>query len=165
MIDFFNMPGPWYDRLIGNVHVIVLNSNNVSAEQTEWLQQTISSSRARWKLVIVHKPPYDCGRYDGTPEVRNLWAPIFSRRVDLVLSGHDHNYQRFEALDDVTYVITGGGGDSLYGLSDECQSGTPARLAGNDSINHFLAIRASRDDLDVWAIGADGSVIDHFTIH
>jgi hypothetical protein len=117
-----------------------------------------------WTMVVVHKPPYDCGRYDGMPEVRDLWAPEFAHRADMVLSGHDHNYQRFAPLEGVTYVVSGGGGDSFYGLGDECTPETPARMAGNDNLHHFLAIRVSRTQMNVMAIGADGTVIDGFTI-
>ena len=164
VIDFFDMPGPWYDRTIKGVRFIVLNSNDVSNEQTEWLRRTISKDQGRWTIVIVHKPPYDCGKYDGTSEVRDEWVPEFRERADMVLSGHDHNYQRFAPLEGVTYVITGGGGDSFYGLDDECTPETPPRLAGNDSLHHFVVVRASQTKLDVLTIGADGSIIDRFAI-
>jgi hypothetical protein len=165
VIAFFDMPGPWYDEKIGPVHLIVLDSNQVGdPDQTEWLEETISGDEAKWTVVVVHKPPYGCGKYDGTPAVRDAWVPTFRNEADLVLSGHDHNYQRFAPLDGVTYLITGGGGDSFYGLDDECLAETPARLAGNDSIHHFLAVRASAKRLEVLAIATDGSIIDRFVL-
>ena len=165
VIDFFDMPGAWYESRIGNVRLIVLDSNQVdAATQTDWLASAFSKDTARWTVVVVHKPPYDCGKYDGTTEVREAWVPYLEGRADLVLSGHDHNYQRFAPLEGVTYVITGGGGDSFYGLSDECADGTPQRVAGNDTMHHFLAVRASLDALEVIAIATDGSVLDRFAI-
>jgi hypothetical protein len=165
VMDFFDMPGPWYQKTIGNVRVIVLDSNQVDdPDQTRWLEKVITKERTRWTIVVVHKPPYACGRYDGTPAVREAWAPLFARRADLVLSGHDHNYQRFTRLKGVTYVITGGGGDSFYELDDQCTAETPARVAGNDTKHHFLAIRASDTKLEVLAIAADGSIIDRFKL-
>jgi hypothetical protein len=166
VMEFFDMPGPWYERTVGNVRVIVLDSNQVDdPNQTEWLESTIADQHSRWTIVVVHIPPYDCGRYNGNPKVRNLWAPLFAGRATLVLSGHDHNYQRFAPHEDVTYVVSGGGGDAFYELDDECVAETPARLAGNDSKHHFLAIRASKTQLEVLAIAADGSIIDHFVVN
>jgi predicted phosphodiesterase len=165
LIEFFKLPGAWFEHKVGNVRIIVLDSNQVeSAEQTRWLEATLAEEDPGWTVVVVHKPPYDCGRYEGTPEVRDRWAKMFPGRVDLVLSGHDHNYQRFAPHYGVTYIVTGGGGDSFYGLDDECTAETPARVAGNDTTHHFLALRASDRRLEVIAIGSDGSVIDRFGI-
>jgi hypothetical protein len=164
VIDFFDLPGPWYEQTIKGVRFIVLNSNEVTEDQTAWLEGAITDPWKSWTVVLVHKPPYDCGKYDGTPEVRSAWVPSFEHRAALVLSGHDHNYQRFAPLDGVTYVITGGGGDSFYGLQDECSPGTPERLAGNDSMHHFLVMKISETRLQILAIGADGSILDRFSI-
>ena len=44
----------------------------------------------------MHHPAYSCGGYLGDARVRNRLVPVFEQReVDLVLAGHDHNYQRF----------------------------------------------------------------------
>jgi len=166
VIGFFDMPGPWYQSAIEEVQVIVLDSNQVdNSAQTAWLRRTLSRSDAVWKVVVVHTPPYDCGRYGGSEEVRSRWVPSFERnRVALVLSGHDHNYQRFVDLNGVTYVVAGGGGDALYELADECPVETPRLVAADDSRHHFLVVRGSRARLEVLAIGWDGTIIDRFTL-
>ena len=55
-------------------------------------------------------PPYTCGGHSGNTHVVRDWVPLFERYgVQLVLSGHDHNYQRFAPRNGVTYVVHGGG--------------------------------------------------------
>ncbi len=84
--------------------------------------------------------------------------------VDLVLSGHDHNYQRFDERGGVTYVVTGGGGNSrLYELK-ECPADYPERLVGNAQVNHFLLVEGSARRLRVRALTGDGEVIDDFSL-
>jgi len=167
LIDFFELPGRWYSRSVGPVDLFVLDSNDPQEpQQLEWARDALMASKASWKVVVVHKPPFDCGRYRGELEVRHRYAPMFVEAgVDLVLSGHDHNYQRFAPLGGVTYMITGGGGDSLYGLSDMCTAETPSRLAGNDSMHHFVAIEGTGKRLVGHAVGTDGTVLDRFVLH
>lgn len=166
VMDYFGMPGAWYARTFGDALVVVLDSNQVGdPAQSRWLTHTLKRAAARWTIVVVHKPPYACGRYDGTPEVEAAWAPLFARYgVDLVVSGHDHNYQRFAPLHGVTYVVTGGGGDSFYSLPDECAAGTPARVAANDTLHHFLVLRGSPQELSAIAIATDGTIVDRFLL-
>jgi len=166
LIEFFGLPGPWYSRSMGPVDIFVLDSNHPNRlEQWQWANKALRASKASWKIVVVHKPPFDCARYRGEASLRDRYVPLFAETgVDLVLSGHDHNYQRFAPLDGVAYVVTGGGGDSLYGLSDVCLAETPSRAAGNDSIHHFLALEGTKSRLVGFAIGTDGSVLDRFVL-
>ena len=166
LIDFFDLPGAWYSRSIGPVEVFVLDANHPDdAEQFAWATEALKNSKARWKIVVVHKPPFDCARYSGEVAVRERYVPLFVEAgVALVLSGHDHNYQRFAPLNGVSYVVTGGGGDSLYGLSDMCLAETPSRLAGNDTMHHFLVLEGTAKQLVGFVIGTDGTVLDRFVL-
>jgi hypothetical protein len=68
----------------------------------------------------LHRPFYTASRSRADTENRFLREqihPLLARyRVALVLSGHDHLYQRFAAVDGVHYVVAGGGGKSIYEL-------------------------------------------------
>jgi hypothetical protein len=86
-----------------------------------------------------------------------------SSGVDLVLNGHDHDYQRFVRPNGPTYVVTGGGGGPLSPL-EACPSDYPPRVAGNDQDHHFLAVTSDLGGLRVQALGANGVVIDDFTL-
>ena len=65
-----------------------------------WTSQAIDDARAdgvRWVVVGMHKPCLSMGNYscDPGPDLTNL---LVAKRVDLVLSGHEHNYQRTKQL-------------------------------------------------------------------
>ncbi len=63
--------------------------------QAEWLDAALGQTRATWKLVIFHHPVYPSHPWRDTPNLREIWVPVFDRHhVDLVLQGHDHAYLR-----------------------------------------------------------------------
>ena len=108
--DELKMPARYYRRAIGPVELYLLDSNDVDDAQTAWLQRTLARSRARWKIAVFHHPAFTCGNYHSHDPVVERWVPLFERyRVRLVLSGHDHNYQRFAPRRGVRYVVHGGG--------------------------------------------------------
>jgi 3',5'-cyclic AMP phosphodiesterase CpdA len=163
-IDYFELPGPWYQETIGNVDVFVLDANQPeNPEQTQWLSENLSRSDAAWKVVVFHQPAFSCSLHDSDPRVVEQWVPPLERfEVDLVLSGHEHNYQRFEA-GSTTYLVTGGGGSELYEL-DGCPEGVPTRLAANDDAHHFLGIQVSDEEMRVQAIDTEGKILDSFSL-
>jgi Calcineurin-like phosphoesterase len=157
--DELNMPRAHYRRVLGDVELFVLDSNRVNTAQTSWLRRALRSSTARWQIVVFHHPAFTCGGYRANPAVRRRWVPVFeSLGVDLVLNGHDHNYQRFAARGGVHYVVHGGGGQRLYPI-EACPSGYPARRFGR-AAHGFLSIVADADTLRVRAVSPGLRVID-----
>jgi acid phosphatase len=157
------MPGAYYTRKIGDVQLFVLNSNAIVPRQTHWLRNALAASTARWKIAALHHPPYTCGGHEGSVAAQRAWGPLFERnRVRLVLSGHDHNYQRFAPRRGVTYVVDGGGGAAVYALR-ACARSHPRRVAGRAS-HGFLYLEASPEELSVRGVALDGTTLDRFTI-
>lgn len=83
----------------GPVHVVVLNSNQSSnvdqPKLRKWVEQDLKESKARWKLVCHHNPAFSSSHQHYTEQSVRLWQPVFEAGgVDLVFSGHVHNYQR-----------------------------------------------------------------------
>ncbi|MCC6849768.1 MAG: metallophosphoesterase [Deltaproteobacteria bacterium] len=119
----------------GNAHFVVLDSNppGVNATQTAWLASDLASTTRKWKFVFLHHTPYSCATgfasIGSDHNVRATWGPIFEQYgVDIVFLGHDHSYERSQAVDDYVvgggsgadgkrtyYVMTGGGGAALDG--------------------------------------------------
>jgi hypothetical protein len=166
VMRLLGMPGRWYAETVGEATLFVLDANTPELDsQTEWLDTALEESSATWKIAVFHQPAFSCSFHDGDPTVQEMWVPLFERGgVDLVLSGHDHNYQRFAAHAGITYVVTGGGGNSsLYPL-DDCPDGYPKRVAANDDVHHFVLIEGSRTRLRVRAIAGSGEVIDDFSL-
>jgi 3',5'-cyclic AMP phosphodiesterase CpdA len=159
------MPGRYYTRRLGDgeVQLFFLDSKSVSATQTAWLEQQLSESVATWKIAVFHHPPYTCGGHAGNLDIARRWVPLFEDYgVQLVLSGHDHNYQRFAARNGVTYVVDGGGAAGLYPLRG-CPGSYPPRVRGR--VQHgFLYVTATDAQLDVSAVDLRGRAIDHFRI-
>jgi 3',5'-cyclic AMP phosphodiesterase CpdA len=108
-LEALGMPGYWWAEERGDVLLVGLDSNQIdNAEQLAFLEETLSGSLATWKIVAVHHPPYSAGYQGSTEAAREAFSPLFEQHgVQLVLSGHDHDYQRSKVIDGVTYVVTG----------------------------------------------------------
>ncbi|MCL4289342.1 MAG: metallophosphoesterase [Thermoleophilia bacterium] len=162
-LEALGMPRRYYTRRAGDVQVFLLDSNEITAAQTRWFRRALRTSKARWKIAAFHHPPWACGGHSGHDEVEERWVPLFERYgVDLVLSGHDHSYQRFAARRGVTYVIHGGGGATLYPVLF-CRPGYP-RLLYRKADFGFLSIVARDTELRVAAIGLGGRRIDRVIV-
>ena len=122
---YSTLPGneAWFAFDYGNSRFIFLDSEvstSTSVEQYNWLVAELNrpeTQQAAFRIVCFHRPPYvnvwNGGGYTGEPFVRNDWVPLFRQRnVDIVISGHQHSYQR-GATNGVVYVVSGGGGGFL----------------------------------------------------
>jgi hypothetical protein len=158
------MPGPYYTRRLGDAQLFLLDSTVPTGRQTRWLKQQLADSTGTWKIAVLHHPPYTCGiYYYGDRFVQRHWVPLFERYdVQLVLSGHDHNYQRFAPRNGVTYVVHGGGGAKLYRLRG-CPSSYPPRV-GRLREHGFLSVSIGEEDLTVSAVNLRGQVRDQFSL-
>jgi acid phosphatase type 7 len=95
----------YYSYDLGEWHLIALNSNCGEEEircgpgsaQVQWLKEDLAANEEkRCTLAYFHHPLFTSGKYrPGFPEVRPLWEALHDAGVEVVLSAHDHNYQRF----------------------------------------------------------------------
>ncbi|HEX2031052.1 MAG TPA: metallophosphoesterase [Actinomycetota bacterium] len=156
VMELFSMPGRWYAHRFGPVELFVLDGNRpADLRQLTWLGDALRRSRATWKVAVFHHPAYSCSDHGSTREILERWVPVLQAGgVDLVLSGHDHNYQRFRAYG-IAFVVSGGGGAALDAVGD-CPAGTPAPLAELDERHHFLYGRATRTRLTLQAVPVPG---------
>jgi len=163
-LSTLQMPGRYYTRRLGDgVQLFFLDANRITARETAWLEQQLSESTATWKIALFHQPPFACGGHAGDRDVVRSWVPLFeSYGVQLVLSGHDHDYERFAPRNGVTYVVHGGGGQELYPLH-RCPSSYP-RTVRRFAEHGFLYVSATDEQLDVSAVSLQGRVRDHFAL-
>lgn len=152
------MPHNWYSVQIGPVLLIGLDSNRVDdAAQLRWLEETLAEATVSTIIAAMHHPAYSAGYHGSTPNVQEVWVPLFEQHgVDLVLAGHDHDYQRSVPIGGVTYFVSGGGAKLR-------PAGTAEFSAYTASVRHFLDVQIWDDRIEVAAIGADGP-FDHVTI-
>ncbi len=159
--DTFGDPPRWMLHEWGDIDLIVLDSNQIeTAEQIEFLTSALATSDDP-TILVFHHSPYSCGSHGDTRTAIDAWVPLFDQDVFLVLSGHEHNYQRFE-IDQVTYLVTGGGGANITALGD-CPADHPGRIAG-EATEHFVTLERRGKGLSLAAIRADGSVIEELEL-
>lgn len=157
------MRGRYYTVKLRQVDLFLLDSNDVDGAQTAWLARSLARSTARWKLAVFHHPAFTCGTYRSHPAVVRRWVPLLERHgVHLVLSGHDHNYQRFAPRSGVRYVVHGAGSRSFYPLAT-CPAGYPRRVRARRE-QGFLYLTLRPDRLEGWAVRVDGRRTDHFIV-
>ena len=88
-----------YDR--GDWHVIVLNSNcsqvpcAAGSAQDTWLRADLANHPNKCTLAYFHAPLYSSGQYGNSTYVRPFWEALYQANADVVLSGHEHDYERF----------------------------------------------------------------------
>ncbi len=100
--------GVYYSFDYNNVHVAVLNSNDLgedeglSQKQIAWLTEDMAASNAEWKFVVIHKAPYSQGSHykdDDVCAIREQLSVLMPELdVDMVFQGHDHVYMRTGSL-------------------------------------------------------------------
>ncbi len=153
-------PEDWYSFDWGDAHVVALDTEQMGAEQASWLEDDLAAhADARWTIVMLHRPPYSSGMHGDDADVDQWFVPIFERyHVDLVLAGHDHDYERFRPKNGVVYVVTGGGGRGVRSISPG-----PDTAYAEDVI-HLVHLRITPRTLTGWAIDATGRVFDSFQI-
>lgn len=139
---------------------------SASSPQTRWLAAQLARARAegRCAAVMMHHPIISSGRH-GTDSVRPLWQTIVAGGADLVLTAHDHLYERFEPLgsdarpspDGVPLFISGLGGAPAHGFTD-IEPGSAARV--ND-VHGVLSMTFTPTNVEWSFVSAkDGSVLD-----
>lgn len=154
----------WYRAQIGEAVVLVLNTNQVDEEdQTRWLEANLEQTTADIVVAVFHQPALSCSGHGSTQPVVDRWVPLFEEHdVDLVLNGHDHNYQRHRRSG-IIYVVTGGGGAGLYEIGS-CPEGTDPPVVTDTSHHHFLVMNVGADSVRVEARSVEGEVLDRFTV-
>jgi predicted phosphodiesterase len=102
-----------------NARIAVIDSNQDEAtlqnKIAPWLERVMSSSNATWKFVVLHHPAYSSGPHGDTARIQKVLSPVFAKlHLDVVFTGHDHQYERFKPIGGVTYIVTGAGGAGRY---------------------------------------------------
>ena len=78
-----------------DIRIIVLNSNGMLKEQTQYVEQQLKKSTAKWNIITCHHSVFSPAEGRDFEYARKKWKPLFDEfNVDLVLNGHDHTYAR-----------------------------------------------------------------------
>jgi 3',5'-cyclic AMP phosphodiesterase CpdA len=156
----FNMNGKEYYRFKkGNVAFYALNSNYMDKKQVEWLQSELAKDNSDWKVCFFHHPPYSSAKAHGSdPQLREVVEPIFIKYgVNVVLTGHDHVYERIKPQKGIYYFVSGGGGKLREGDVKDTSTLTEKSY---DHDLHFMLFEVAGDQMYFQAISRTGETID-----
>jgi hypothetical protein len=141
--DYFD-PNPgargqgWYSYDRGTWHIVVLNSNcskiggcGPGSAQVRWLKGDLAANAGRNVLAYWHHPRFTSGKHGNSTDVGTFWNVLYANGADIVLNGHDHDYERFAPQD------PGGHADPQHGIRQFVvgTGGTPLRSKGSTAAN------------------------------
>jgi len=118
-------PTGYYSYDLGPWHIISLNTNvpvDAGSAQMAWLRADLAANPSKCALAYFHHPLFSSGQNGGSSRQRDLWRTLHSAGVDIIVSAHDHTYERFGKQDadgrpdpnGVRQFIVGTGGAKLY---------------------------------------------------
>jgi hypothetical protein len=135
----------WYSMNLGTWHVVVLDSScaqvggcDVSSPQGRWLAQDLESNPVRCTVAFWHHPRFSSGEHGDDVDVAPFWEMLHDAHAELVINGHDHDYERFAPMDPsgaverpggIREIVIGTGGAELRGFP-RAAPGSEFRQAG-----------------------------------
>ncbi|HKP29312.1 MAG TPA: metallophosphoesterase [Gemmatimonadales bacterium] len=145
----------FYSYDIGEWHAIVLNSeivvntsftNEERKEQEDWLKKEVEGNTKKCTLAYWHHPRYSSGWHGTEQRLMPIWQILYDANVDLVLNGHDHNYERYLPQDPlgvldstrgIVQIVAGTGGGDLRGFG----SSTPGKNSAYQIQGHYGVLK------------------------
>ena len=93
----------YYSYDLGAWHIVVINSEcdqvggcDAASPQGKWLKQDLADSKTTCTLAYWHKPLFSSGgKHGNDPLMKPLWDTLYAAGADVVINGHDHDYERF----------------------------------------------------------------------
>lgn len=154
----------WYAVRMMDYQFVFLDSQKFyreagAEEENEWLR-AILADHSGPNMAVYHIATYTSGRHerDGLP-IQQAWLPYFHQAdTAVILSGHDHNYERLK-IDGLEYIVSGGGSAKLYAL-DQPVAGSQVFAAES----HFVMLDIFPDHIDIEVLNAFGDILDRTTL-
>ncbi len=142
----------------GGVRFFALDSRSFDPEQLTWLRKELADTNSKWKIVYFHHPIYTSGRYqNGARTLRSVLEPfLVEGDVDVVISGHEHFYERIIPQRGIAYFVTGAAGSLRP--NDIRRTNLTAR--GFDTDYSFMLMEVSGGEMFFQAISRKGETVD-----
>jgi predicted phosphodiesterase len=169
-LNYVHLPGNerWYSYDVGPVHILALDFHfeKASDAQFAFARQDLLQARAPWKIVFLHYPLFNIGGH-GTAWGQTNYLPLFHEaKVDIVLAGHSHIYERFRPVAEehgpeawpILCLTSGGGGAPL------ATSYPHPALVARAATNHFMLFDATPTRLTAYAMSTNNVVLDSFEL-
>jgi hypothetical protein len=159
----------WYSYDLGTWHVIVLDSNCrkvggcvPDSPQGKWLAADLAASDATCTLAIFHHPRFSSGEHGDQKQVDGFWRTLYAAGADVIVNGHDHDYERFAPQDPngkldlkrgIREFVAGTGGTNLRAFQ-RTRPNSEATLSGGYGVLKFTLHDGSYD-VEFIAVGND----------
>lgn len=160
-------PQPWVDNFYysfdyGPVHIVVIDNYvnlNPGSPQYNWLESDLATTNKNWKIFTFHEPGWGAGPHGNNSSVQDYLQPLCLKYgIDIVVTGHNHNYAH-ALVDGVHHLTCGGGGAPLYAVDLDAAN----IVAGLKSL-HFCEIDINGATLTFTVKRPSGSIIDSFQV-
>jgi 3',5'-cyclic AMP phosphodiesterase CpdA len=155
----FNMGGQRHYAFVkGAVRFFVLDTNFLDPAQLEWFEGALRAAGDGWKIVVFHHPLYSDGdRHGPNVSLRVLLEPLLvTHGVDVVMSGHEHIYERIKPQKGIVHFIVGSSGQLRKGgMTPSAQT-----AAGFDQDCAFMLVSIVGDDMSFQTISRTGQTVD-----
>ena len=163
----------WYSYDFAEWHFVALNSNcdriggcQAGSPQYQWLQADLALSRRKCTVAYMHHPLVSTGLNGNAPTVLPLMRLLYTNRTEIVLTGHDHNYERFvpmtpdlvpDAVTGLRLFVVGTGGRDLQSFAR-----ATIHIVAFRTNEHFGVLRiVMRGESYDWSfVNIGGTVID-----
>lgn len=145
----------YYSYNLGAWHIIALNSESevkAGSTQEQWLRQDLAAHPTTCTLAYWHKPRFTSGEHQNNADFHAFWVALYEAGVDVVLNGHDHNYERFAPQDPsaqadpngIREFVVGTGGTGQRGFS-KIQPNSEVRATDSWGVLQFTLHETSYD--------------------
>jgi hypothetical protein len=129
---YFGGIAPYYSYNLGDWHMISLDSEcshvggcQAGSAEEKWLRADLTAHNTLCTLVYWHEPRFSSGEHGDATQMTTIWSDLVAAHVDVVLSGHNHDYERFEPLGvtgqpdptGITEFVVGTGGKNHYAFT------------------------------------------------
>ena len=152
---------PWYSTRVAGWQIVSLNTearHDAAAPQVRWARKHLRGG-GTCRIAFWHHPRFNAGLHADAADVQPLWDAV-KGRVALVLTGHDHNLQRFAPLDGVVQIVSGAGGRGLHEVREE----DPRLEFADNSAYGGVRLTLHRERAEVEFVDAGGAVLDRSSV-
>jgi predicted phosphodiesterase len=161
----FGQPSMIHAFDAGQSRIIMLNTEESYSANTQFLENQLKNTKQPWKIVAMHNPLYSSpSNHPEEKELAGRLQPLFDQYgVDLVIYGHNHNYERIKLPDKPTVFIQAGtGGESHYDIKGSRSDGGVEFQDDNDY--GFVKLTINSNTLSGQFISHGGKILDSFSI-
>ena len=171
--DYWDNVPHYYSYNVAGWHLISLDSTSQFGQtaagslQYQWLAQDLNANSAACTIAYFHHPVFSVGPQGSTTSMNAIWSLLAQHGVDLVLTGHDHNYQRWLPLDaagapspsGITQFVVGTGG---HGIQNFVRSDSRLAIGFGTEPTGFGALRLelNQDGASYQFVNTQGATLD-----